>query len=397
MANNFYLISNEFKNYLGPDRPEAFKFQRLTPDILCEAVANLKPKASSGPDMISTKMLKSLFPALAPVFTHAFNLSFQLGMVPAQHKIAKVIPIHKAGPAGDFNNYRPISLLNSASKLLERLVARQLTGYLNKHDLLYDNQYGFRKGRSTLQPVLVFLNHILSNKVPKRMRHTAAIFLDLKKAFDTVSHRVLLNKLRNMGVCGIALKWFTDYLSDRKQSVSINGTASDLLDVTCGVPQGSILGPLLFLIYINDMPLAVRFLTLLFADDTTLQMSDQDAGFLNMRVNDQLIVGEKWFRANFLTLNVAKTKYMLFPANKGFGDASQVLNLVLDGKKIEKVSSFKFVGLHLDELLSWDVHHAHVVKKVASGTGILARLKRIVPQRIRLLIYNALIKPHLNL
>ena len=198
-------------------------------------------------------------------------------------------------------------------RLQERIVARQLTGYLNKHALLYPLQFGFRGGHSCLHAVLLFLNSLLEGKydlsgVP---RHTIAVFLDLKKAFDTVDHEILLRKLENLGAGCKEVAWFRHYLQGRRQAVVINGVASNEATMSCGVPQGSVLGPLLFLIFINDAPKGFKdLLTIIFADDTTLQMSNQDAHALFGKVNDALTLASDWFKANKLTLHPSKTKYI---------------------------------------------------------------------------------------
>ena len=212
----------------------------------------MQSKSSQGPDGISTKLLKLIIPHILSPLTHCFNLSFQQAFVATQFRSARVIPVYKS-------NYRPISLLSSMCRLQECIVARQLTGYLNKHALLYPLQFGFRGGHSCLHAVLLFLNSLLEGKydlsgVP---RHTIAVFLDLKKAFDTVDHEILLRKLENLGAGCKEVAWFRHYLQGRRQAVVINGVASNEATMSCGVPQGSVLGPLLFLIsflYLSMMP-----------------------------------------------------------------------------------------------------------------------------------------------
>ena len=369
--------------------------------MVLKLLGGMQSKYSQGPDGISTKLLKVIIPHILSPLTHCFNLSFQQAFVATQFRSARVIPVYKSGKRDDYSNYRPISLLSSMCRLQERIVARQLTGYLNKHALLYPLQFGFRGGHSCLHAVLLFLNFLLEGKydlsgVP---RHTIAVFLDLKKAFDTVDHEILLRKLENLGAGCKEVAWFRHYLQGRRQTVVINGVASNEATMSCGVPQGSVLGPLLFLIFINDAPTGFRdLLTILFADDTTLQMSDQDAHALFGKVNDALALASDWFKANKLTLHPSKTKYIFFSAGQHIEPIDETLTL--DGVAIEQIGLncetkwFKFLGMRLDDKLSWEGQRAHVYQKAAAGTFMLARLKRTVPHRIRLMIYNSLVRPY---
>jgi hypothetical protein len=222
----------------------------------------------------STWLIQKVIDAISVPIKHVLSASFNTGTLPQQLKIAKVIPVFKSGSKDSMDNYRPISLLNSFSKIFEKIVGDRLTSFLEENNLISNAQYGFRKKHSTLHPLVHFLNFV-SNALDKK-EHSIAIFCDLRKAFDTVDHCILLNKLNKMGVRGVELLWFQSYLSNRKQFVHINGSNSLLLNILIGVPQGSILGPLLFLVYINDLPLCSELISFLFADDTTLLMSDSN-------------------------------------------------------------------------------------------------------------------------
>ena len=193
---------------------------------------------------------------------------------------------------------------------MEKIVAKQLLRFLHINDILYKHQYGFRAGHNTSHPVLHLSEKIYTALNQKPSAKTLTIFIDLKKAFDTVDHNILLSKMDHYGIRNAANLWFKNYLNEREQFVDINGVQSDKKQITCGVPQGSVLGPLLFLIFINDLPNATNFLTLLFADDTTFQISGVDTDQLFLLANSELEKASVWFKANKLTLNVKKTKYI---------------------------------------------------------------------------------------
>ena len=205
---------------------------------------------------------------------HIFNLSLSSGVVPDNMKIAKIVPIFKSGNKKTLNNYRPISILPAFSKILEKLVCNRLVHFLETHNILYKHQYGFRKGHSTAQPILQLLKDISEANDKATKGVTLAIFLDLSKAFDTISHNILLHKLDHYGIRGVCKDRFASYLSNRKQYTTINDHTSSLLNITTGVPQGSILGPILLLIYINDICYISNLKLLCFADDTTAFQSN---------------------------------------------------------------------------------------------------------------------------
>ena len=390
-----------FQAYLNDPIEESFVFQKVTPESIFEVGKSLKPKSSSGIDNISSKLLKDILSLTNIPLYHVFNLSFQTGYIPVELKTARVVPIFKSDQNTDFNNYRPISLLPSISKLLEKLVAKQMTSFLNKHSILYELQFGFRKGHDTTQPVLHFLNKISEALSRDEPEFTIGIFLDLKKAFDTADHRILIEKLKNYGFRGVSGLWFKNYLTNRQQIVTINGVDSEPRKLDIGVPQGSVLGPLLFLLLINDLPNAVDFFTLLYADDTTFQLSSKHLSDLSIKVNKELEKAANWFSSNKLTLNISKTKFMLFKPKRINVDVSE-LKININGISLERIGSnlptksFKFVGLNIDENLTWEFHISKTKSKLAYANQLISKAKNFLPLETRVLLYNCLFKPHLE-
>ena len=273
---------------------------------------------------------------------------------------------------------------------------------MNKFNLLYKHQYGFRKGHNTTHSVMHFLDKIYTSLNKPVPEYTLGIFIDLKKAFDTCDHNIILSKLSHFGFRGFANTWFKNYLQNRKQFTVINGVRSTLDDILTGVPQGSVLGPLLFLILINDLPNASSIiLSILFADDTTLQLSSNSLEVLYSTANTELVKISDWFRANKLTLNVSKTKYILFRNQDMKVDFSN-LELSIDSGKIDRIGKdcdekyFKFVGVYLDEHLSWD-HHINAIRSKLSCTNFaISKIKRIVPEKVKLYVYNSLFKSQIS-
>ena len=264
---------------------DSFFIAPSAPSEISDIINMLKPGKSLGPNSIPVKLLKHLCPLISSPFSQIIDESFQSGIFPDKMKLAKVIPLFKKGCSVTASNYRPISLLSVFSKITEKVMYKRLHDFLGKHSILYSFQFGFRESHS-INHALVSMTETIKNSLDNR-KFGCGIFLDLQKAFDTVNHSILLMKLENYGIRGPALEWFKSYLSGRKQYVSVNGSSSSQLNVTCGVPQGSVLGPLLFLIFINDLLNSSSLLSFyLFADDTNIYFEAENLDMLQGIVND---------------------------------------------------------------------------------------------------------------
>ena len=271
----------------------------------------LKPKTSCGHDGISPKVLKKLYTGIISPVVHIINLSLSTGTIPMAMKLAKVVPIFKNSGSNEImKNYRPVSLLPVLSKVLERIIYNRLFEDLVKHKILHTSQYGFQPNLSTELAILELQERLINTLNNKEC--CVGVFMDLSKAFDTLDHDILLNKLEHYGIRGIAHDLFRDYLTGRSQYVSIDGVNSIQLPITCGVPQGSILGPLLFLIYINDLAtVSKNAITVLFADDTNTIYKSHSYQNLKHIVTEDLQNLSDWFKANKLALNETKAKFRI--------------------------------------------------------------------------------------
>ncbi|MBY0379860.1 MAG: reverse transcriptase family protein, partial [Burkholderiales bacterium] len=305
------------------------------------------------------------------------------------------------------NNYRPISLLSIFSKILEKIVCNKLTDFLETNSLLSSHQFGFRKSHSTTHPMTLLLNKLSSALNSKK--HSIVIFCDLKKAFDTCNHSILLSKLYSIGVRGADLKWFESYLSNRQQFVTINDTDSLLLDILNGVPQGSILGPLLFLIYINDLPNCSLLFSFLFADDTALTASADSLHDLYSFVNTEFQKLCNYFRLNKLSLHPEKTKYLLITNqqtpianldlfinnnNPNENDPSRI-HLLSKVTSSDKIPAIKYLGVYFDPNLNFKYHISQISKKLSNALFSLRRAKNLLPANSLKTLYYSLFHCHL--
>ena len=300
-----------FKNYLRNPVVPNMSFSQISEEAVMEVLNNLKQKLSCGHDGISSRLLKASKNVICKPLTLIINQTLTSGIFPDTLKIAKIIPLFKKGDRNLLENYRPISILPAISKIFERIMFNQIHSHFSTHNLFYSGQYGFRVNHSTQLAALEVIDRITQDLDQGNTPIT--IFMDLSKAFDTLNHDILIYKLKAYGLSETALKLMQSYLTNRKQYVEINNTQSTKNDITVGVPQGSILGPLLFIIYINDIiHSSTVFKFIIFADDTTLYTTLDTQENINDILNDELVQINNWLKVNKLSVNVAKTKAMLF-------------------------------------------------------------------------------------
>ena len=387
----------DYTHYLNEIESPNFQFHDVTEAQVDKIIRNLPNKTSTGFDGISNKFVKQIKNCIIKPLTCIINQTLQKGIFPTKLKIAKIIPVFKKDDPQNLENYRPISVLPSMSKIFEKVILLQLQSHFLDFKLLYPSQYGFRERHSTEYAAIENIDRIANNLENKSL--PLNIFLDLSKAFDTLDHSILLSKLSKYGITGSALELCKSYLMDRQQYVNLNGTISEMLQIKTGVPQGSILGPFLFLIYINDFDRSSSmFRFIIYADDTTLlvTISPTDQNSIEEfqdRINNELQNITNWLKVNKLSLNVAKTKFMVFRTPR-----KQVppLQLYIDSHEVEEVTEFNYLGITIDNGLTWKKHIDIVCKKISKIVGIMARLRYLIPQQTLLTLYNSLVLPHLS-
>ena len=318
---------------------------------LCKGIDNYK---SSGLEWLSSKICKDAFLALPEQLTYMFNCSLLSGVFPEAWKIAKVVPLFKGGNREDVNNYRPVSLLPLPGKILEKIVHKEVVAFLETNNFLCAHQGGFRKGFSTVSTI-ADLTDDMFNAVNDGDVSLAA-FIDLHKAFDTVDLSILKSKLYEAGVRGLIFDWCASYLQNRSQSTIVNNLLSDSLPITCGVPQGSVLGPLFFLVYINDLShVLIDCKVKLYADDTVIYKSSVDHNMATKDLQRDLDRFCDWCGENKLTVNSKKTKLMVFGSRSRVKKAKNV-RIIVNGVALQLVPSFKYLGLILDSTLNFNQH-----------------------------------------
>jgi hypothetical protein len=371
-----------------------FSFTQIQSADVMKDLQMLDPYKSAGLDNLDPSFLKLSAPIIANPITSLFNLSIVSSEIPKDWKTAAVIPLFKGGDTLDPNCYRPISILPCLSKVFESQINKQMIKHFESHNTLFAMQSGFRAGHGCTSATIKVLNDIIS-AIDKR-HYCAAVFIDLAKAFDSVDHRTLIGRLASLGFSKNCLDWFTNYFSGRVQHVKSEGLISGPIDVSMGVPQGSILGPILFSVYINDVARAIGISQVhLYADDTILYTSGPalDTVLINLQKSFDAI--QHAFRELKLLLNSSKTKCMLF--NRTLPVPAKLTSiLTLDGSRLDYVNNYKYLGTWLDNSLSFQFHINELQARIKSRIGFLFRNKASFTYAAKLTLVKMTVLPILD-
>ena len=368
----------------------------FTEDEVIEVIKTIEPTKSSGLLNINNNTLKSILKILAAQITQIFNVSIRTGSFPTSWKNALVIPIHKKGDLSSVSNYRPISLLPQPGKLLEKLVHNRLTDYIEHNELLSNKQHGFRKHKSTLDALHQLTSQINVN-MDKRLP-TLVTFIDFKKAFDCVQHDLLIAKIKLLNLDDITIKWLEDYLMQREQRVLANNVQSQSLQITQGVPQGSIIGPLMYIIYANNITRIFKGCEVaLYADDTVLytKCKSWKTALRDMQVSLNALA--KWCKLNGIFVNCCKTKYMLFGSKVTLAKCKdREIKLAIDNEPIARARNYSYLGVTLDEQLNYELHAQGIFRKVKNKLIQLRAMRYFLTRKAALLVYKNMILPILE-
>ena len=390
LANQLKATDRNYTEYLLYPNPnhERFVLHSIPETKVKKLIEELDESKGVGIDKTPPKVVKWAAPVLVPILTKLFNKCLIGGIYPDSLKIARVIPIFKGGIKNLITSYRPISILTQLNRIFEKILRDNLHDFVK--DKLYRKQFGFRPKNSTEHPAVLDLKENILENCSKKFV-SCILFLDLKKAFDSVSHQILLKKLEYYGVKGVALNLFESYLTNRRQLTVINGYASVLDIIEWGVPQGSVLGPLLFLIFINDIPHASDLGTWLFADDTALVTSASSLPLLQNKMNHEVEKIQDWLLANKLSVHyVDKSQYMLVNSNitkRVDGD----FELHMGEHIIARTKSYRYLGLLVDERFTWENHVDEICQKLSQVAGVILKIRSLLTREAMMLVYHSLV------
>ena len=379
---------------LSHSQLNSFLWEEVTTSEISNIISNLDSRKASGSDEISIILLKKINKLISPILSELINQAVKNGVYPRCLKTAKVIPLHKGGSKLNPGNYRPISLLSNINKIFEKVLHLRLYSFLENHSIINDSQFGFREGYSTELAITEFNEHVIQSYDDNNA--TCAVLLDLSKAFDTVNREILLFKLRRYGIRGSMLELLKSYLDSRKQYVSGGDAKSDLAYVDVGVPQGSVLGPLLFIVHINDMKFSTNMNVLNFADDTLLYITFNNTRNMENTLNIELDKINNWLYNNHLKINASKTKYMLFTPDTDNWKEIPDPEIKIGQSILERVYEYKYLGLIIDTKLTWAPHIKYITSKLSKTLGILFKTRYYLNTKSLYLILHSLFLSHIR-
>ena len=354
-----------------------------------KVATDLKNKLSAGIDDIPDYVVKRCIQVLKKPLANIYNASLESGIFPDQLKVAKVIPLYNKGNKNDISNYRPIAQLSVFSKLLEKLMYNRLMVFIEGNEILTEAQHGLRVKKST-ETALQFFVESTQETIEDKM-NPVGIFLDLTKAYDVLSHKILLSKLNSYGIRGVANMWFHSYLSNRKQCVEVTSMKegkyiSTSRGLEYGVPQGSILGPVLFLLYINDLPLNITgSKIMLFADDTNILVSGENINILQCKIIKVMNELQTWFKLNNLEVNTEKT--LAIPFHTIQNKKPMLPHIILEGRDVPYSIETKFLGIYINENMKWISHIKYLSSKLSTSYYMINSLKNVTSPYILRTMY----------
>ena len=383
-------------SYNGIELPEQFRLEHFRIEDVLGEIKSIKLSKPSGIENISTMIIKDSLWALAHQFTWLLNLSIRTSCIPSEWKRARVSLIPKEGDLTDINNFRPIAILPVMSKIMEHLIQLQTMSYLDEHNILDVNQGGFRKNNSTTSTTAAMLDDIYENINHHQV--TYSVFIDFRKAFDSINHQILLKKLSKLGFHRDTISWFQNYLTNRTQYTVVNGKNSSLLGVECGVPQGSVLGPMLFLLFINDISASIKYSNYkLYADDTVLysKCTGEDDNTLRVNLQSDLNNVSAWCKSNAIMMNVKKTKSMMFSTRHKLSHINPI-QISIDDRLLECVSFYKYLGTFVDSELNFVKQSNETIKSISYKYYFLWKIRNFLNTDILLKLYKSFIQPYFD-